>query len=115
MSIDNLTVGQLKELGSMFGRTPQLNVHESFFEVGKNYFIRTVTHHHTGRCIRVAPTFIVLIDAAWIADDGRFANAMLTGDFSEVEPYPDGAEVCVSLGALIDAVECKYPLPKEQK
>ena len=69
---------------------------------GKNVFIRTVTYHYTGRVIEVTAASITLVDAAWIADDGRFNEAMQSGEFSEVEPYPVGREVTINLGSLID-------------
>ena len=51
---------------------------------------------------------LILEDAAWIADTGRFSDAI-----NEVEPFPDG-KVIVSRGALIDAVKINS-LPREQK
>jgi hypothetical protein len=45
---------------------------------------------------------ITLRDAAWIADMGRFSEALLTGKCSEVEPAPEGLSI-VGRGAIIDA------------
>jgi hypothetical protein len=45
------------------------------FNIGANYFIRTVTHYHTGRLVEVTENELVLEDAAWIANSGRFADA----------------------------------------
>ncbi|MUO84022.1 hypothetical protein [Agrobacterium vitis] len=85
----------------------------SAFEIGGNYLIRTVTMIDTGRVVAVNEQEIVLEDAAWIADTGRFATALKTGDFSEVEPFPSG-QVIIGRGAIIDAV--KIPsLPSTQK
>ena len=78
-------------------------------------FIRTVTHHYTGRLLAVFPLELVLTDAAWIAEDGRFMDAIATGEFSEVEPYPDGAEVVIGRGAIVDATVVSWPLPRAQK
>lgn len=83
--------------------------------IGANYFIRTVTHHYTGKLIEVYDTEIVLVDAAWIADDGRFAQAIATGSFNEVEPYPDGMEVIIGRGSLLDAAMIPFALPRGQK
>jgi hypothetical protein len=74
------------------------------WKIGKIYFIRTVTHHLTGRLIKVFPQELVIEDAAWIADDGRFSDALKKGEFNEVEPFPDGP-VIVGRASLIDAVE----------
>ena len=57
----------------------------------------------------------MLEDAAWIADDGRFMQTIRDGAVKEVEPFPDGDEVIVGRGALIDAVIWKHKLPREQK
>ncbi len=86
----------------------------SHWKIGKNYFIRTVTHHYTGKLTRVTNREIVLVDAAWIADDGRFYDALKTGNFSEIEPYPDG-DVIVGRGAILDAHVVPYALPRNQK
>jgi hypothetical protein len=49
-------------------------------------------------------------DAAWIADSGRFTQAVASGDFSEVEPFPTGMQVIVNRTAVIDAVKIpKFP------
>ena len=88
---------------------------QSPIRVDNKVFIRTVTHHHTGEIVLVLPTEIVLKDAAWIADDGRFSEALKTGVFNEVEPFPDGVFVSVSRGALIDAADWKHALPRTQK
>lgn len=111
MEIDELTVKQIKHIQSLL-KGPGESKHP--YAVGKPYFIRTVTHHLTGRLIDVTPKELVLEDAAWIADDGRFHDALKTGKLTEVEPFPDG-RVIVGRGSLIDAVEWKHPLPKEQK
>lgn len=83
--------------------------------IGKNVFIRTVTHHYTGRVVNVKDDFLQLIDAAWIADDGRFANAIASGTFEEVEPYPTGLIVNIGVGAVLDLCEFKHELPRVQK
>lgn len=85
------------------------------YEIGQAYFIRTVTHHYTGRLVEVWPLELVLTDAAWIADDGRFHTAVATGAFSEVEPFPDGARVVIGRGSLLDAVAIPFALPRTVK
>lgn len=86
----------------------------SHWKINSPYFIRTVTHHYTGVLVKVGPKEIVLKDAAWIADDGRFADALRTGCFNEVEPFPDG-EVIIGRGAILDAFVVNFSLPREQK
>lgn len=82
--------------------------------IGKNVFIRTVTHHYTGALVSVYPQELVLRDAAWIADDGRFADALKTGTLNEVEPFPDGERI-IGRGAILDAGLWPHKLPREQK
>ena len=112
MNIEELTIKQVRELQSLFGTHNQSQSHP--FEIGKNYFIRTVTHHYTGKLLEVYPTELVLVDVAWIADEGRFANAMKTGEFDEVEPWPDGKKVIIGRGSIIDA-SFQEILPRIQK
>lgn len=85
-----------------------------FWKVGENYFVRTVTYHLTGRLDAITDTELVLGDAAWIADSGRFTQAVANSDFSEVEPFPKGEPVLVNRAAITDAVRITT-LPSEQK
>jgi hypothetical protein len=81
--------------------------------VGKNVFVRTVTYHYTGRLTTLTPDMLVLDDAAWIADSGRWAGALKTGELSEVEPYP--GRCLVARAAIVDVSEWGLILPREQK
>jgi hypothetical protein len=113
-TLDQLTIGEAKELASLFCKSvPASTGHP--FEIGKNYFIRTVTHHLTGKLVEVYPTEIVLVDAAWIADDGRLADALKKGEFDEVEPFPDDLRVIVGRGSIIDAQVFGHKIPRSQK
>lgn len=85
------------------------------YEVGANYFIRTVTNFYTGKLVAVTDKELVLKDAAWIADTGRFADALEKGTLNEVEPYPDGTRVIVNRDAICDASIWKHALPRTQK
>jgi hypothetical protein len=85
------------------------------YRIGADYFIRTVTHHYTGKLVAMFPQELLLENAAWIADDGRFAQAVATGSFSEVEPFPPGSQVIIGRGSILDAVAVSFPIPKEQK
>ena len=80
--------------------------------IGMKVFIRTVTFHCTGRIVGIRDGFIKLEDSAWIADSGRFANALETGVFDEVEPT---TQMWVSVSSIVDFFEWKHDLPKEQK
>ena len=112
MKLDELTMGEAREVVRMFGGSPIPN--DSHWKIGETYFIRTVTHHLTGLLVAVTPQELVIKDAAWIADDGIFSKAMETGEFSEVEPYPDG-EVIVGRGSLIDARKVNFAPPRSKR
>jgi len=79
------------------------------FEIGKGYFIRTVTYHLTGKVTDIVGDFLVLDKASWIADSGRFNDAMVKGidknSASEIEPYEH--KVFVNVTAIVDS--CEYP------
>lgn len=81
--------------------------------IGEKVFIRTVTMYHTGKVVAVLDGFVTLSDAAWVADTGRFSDALRTGELSEVEPV-EGL-VRVSLGAIVDVFEWNHELPRLQK
>lgn len=108
MSIDDLTIGQVKSLLSTFGQRD-----DSAWRVGANYLIRTVSMIDTGRLVAVTQQELVLEDAAWIADTGRFSQAVESAEFEEVEPFPSG-RVIIGRGSVIDAVEIKL-VPRSQK
>lgn len=83
--------------------------------VGNSVFIRTVTMHYTGKIVGLSKEEILLADAAWIADSGRFAQALVSGSLNEVEPYPDKATVSVSRGGVIDVSDWLHELPRAVK
>ena len=118
MDISKLTIAEAREIASLFSgkliaSSPSSVSHP--FEVGENYFIRTVTHHFTGNLVEMHASELVLEDAAWIADDGRFADAVAKGSFNEVEPFPPDSRVIVNRASLVDAVKVGFKLPCSQK
>jgi hypothetical protein len=113
MNIENLTIKEAREIASLFGVAQnQPKAHP--FVIGSNYFIRTVTHSQTGKLVAVYDTEIVLENAAWIADSGRFQQALEKSEFSEVEMFPVNSRVIIGRGAIIDAAEIKST-PNSQK
>jgi hypothetical protein len=116
LDIESLTLGQIRAIQALaFGvpaaSSPPLAL--SPYNLGDSVFIRTVTYHYTGRISAIYPGEIVLADAAWIADSGRFHVALATGALSEVEPYPAG--VVISRGAIVDVSPWAHPLPRSAK
>ncbi len=110
MNINELSIGQIKEIQSLIGVANEGHP----YQIGKNYLIRTVTMAFTGRIVAVTSQEIVLEDAAWIPDLGRFNEAVEKGTFSEVEPFQN-EKVIIGRGALIDATIVTYKLPKSVK
>lgn len=83
------------------------------WKVGNCYLIRTVTMTWTGRVIAVHPTELVLEDAAWIADTGRFSEATTEDSLNEVEPV--SGPVVIGRQAVVDARSWTTPLPRAVK
>lgn len=113
INIDELTLGQIKQIGELLNLQQNGATPPQPFEIGKYYCIRTVTMIDTGRIVAVTPQWIVIEEAAWIADTGRFSDAVKKSEFNEVEPFPDG-RVIIGTGAVIDACQIKKS-PREQK
>lgn len=109
ININELTLGQIKEIANLTGSGTQ----PTPFKVGKAYLIRTVTMAHTGRVSAIIGGFLVLDDAAWIADTGRFNEAISKGTLNEIEPIE--GPLIVSLGSIVDASEWNHVLPKGVK
>lgn len=74
------------------------------WQIGKSYLIRTVTMIDTGVLVGVGDKELVLEEAAWIADTGRFSEAIAKAEFNEVEPFPKG-RIIINRSCVIDAVE----------
>ena len=105
-NIDSLTIAEAREIAALFTgkQLPTIASAEPHpYIIGATYLIRTVTMIDTGKIVAVTDKEIVLEAAAWIADTGRFADALKTANFNEVEPFPDG-QVIVNRSAIIDAV-----------
>lgn len=83
------------------------------FQIGKAYFIRTVTYFATGKVKAVVGQFLVLEDAAWVADTGRFSDAIAKGVVDEVEPV--SVPMYVNMNSITDAFDWNGSLPREQK
>lgn len=111
MNINELTLGQIKEIVSLVGDSPSKK--EVPFRKGDKYLIRTVTHIDVGFVVDIAGEFLVMEQASWIADTGRYHDCLKKGVFKEVEPYP--TSVYINMSSIIDAAPWEHDLPKEQK
>jgi len=134
MNINELTIGNVKELIGMFGgmtdlageggavRNPKTgrfqnaqNKPPTFIEIGKNYLFRSCTYHYIGTVSKIRGDEIMLSPAAWLADSGRFSNALKTGAVNEVEPYVQESFCVVMRQALVDYCPWDHGVPKEVK
>jgi len=80
--------------------------------IGSKYFFRTVTFHLVGEVKKIVGRFVYLKNASWVADSGRFMNAIKDGTLSEVEPVGDAF---INLDTVVDFFPWKHALPKDQK
>lgn len=83
--------------------------------VGNAVFVRAVTHYATGRIVEITKDEIVLEDAAWIADSGRFSQALEKGEsvLNEIEPFH--SPVAIGRGAIVDVTSWPHALPRKVK
>jgi len=98
---------------SKISKVIEVNGEDSPWEIGKNYLIRTVTMIQIGRLEKVTEKELVISNACWVADTGRFHKAIETGILNEVEVF--NCPVIVGRGALVDATEWLHELPKVSK
>jgi xanthine dehydrogenase molybdopterin-binding subunit B len=86
---------------------------ESLYTLGRAVFIRSVTYHYIGRIVYLDDREMVLGDASWIGDSGRWHHALTTGELADVEPYP--GLVSISRAAIVDVSPWLHDLPREVK
>lgn len=80
--------------------------------VGQAFFFRTVTYHLTGRVKKIIGNILELEQAAWIADSGRFMQAIKEGKLNEVEPV---GRAFININSVTDFFPWKHKLPTDQK
>lgn len=80
--------------------------------VGSKFYFRTVTYHTVGEVTKIVGRFVHLKGASWVADSGRFNEAIKNGTLSEVEPV---GIAFVNLDTVVDFFPWKHKLPTEVK
>jgi len=80
--------------------------------IGKKLFIRTVTYHLTGEVDKIVGKLFHLKTASWVADSGKFSEAIKNGTLSEVEYV---GEAWVNIDTIVDIFPWNHKLPKETK
>ena len=74
------------------------------WQIGQPYIIRTVTMINCGKLVWIGDKELVLSDAAWIADTGRWYDCLVDASVvNEAEPYVD--DVIIGRGAIVDATK----------
>jgi hypothetical protein len=95
---------QLKE-----EETLDINTLQDF--VGKTFFFRTVTYHIVGKVVKILPMGILQLEkASWIADSGRFTQAIKEGILDEVEPIGSwfiNVSTCTDFGIWNHSLDLK--------
>ena len=110
INIDDLTLGQVQQILSRFsGGAAPMSSGGHPYKIGACYIFRTVTMIQTGRLVEVYDQELLLEEAAWIADTGRFSESLKSLDFNEVEPFPDG-HVGVGRGSIVDFCEIAHTI-----
>jgi hypothetical protein len=120
--IDDLTLGEIKELNNLFGNSVKKNQGNDYpphIKLGMNLFIRTVTHILVGKLEWLGEKEFSLSNCSWIAETGRYHSVLQNGfsdeDSSEIEPYPENLLVTIGRGSLIDMCEWVHSLPSQAK
>lgn len=79
--------------------------------VGDKVLIRTVTMTLVGQLTGTSPTWLVLDQASWVADSGRWSEAIAQGFPENAEIEPMGDNVRVARGAIVDVAVWTHELP----
>ena len=79
--------------------------------IGQKLYIRTVTYHLVGKVVNRIANLFELEDASWVADSGRFMNAIKEGTLDEVEPV---GQAFVNMNSVVDMFPWTYDLPDKQ-
>jgi hypothetical protein len=112
MNIDSLTLGQIKEIQALSCGEVKASSGGDFV-VGETVLIRTVTMFWVGTVTKAGASFVTLEPAAWVADTGRYHDALTKGALSEIEPAKGPARVAI--GAIVDVVSWSHAVPTAQK
>ena len=109
MNIDELTIGQAKDLVAIFGGGTNATLYP--VEIGKAYCFRGVTYHWVGKVVAVIGSYAVLETAAWVADSGRFSEFIQNGTVAECEAV--SVPVRVNMDACMDIIDWRCALLRE--
>jgi len=83
----------------------------SFYKIGNDYVIRTVTMIYLGQVKSENENSIVLEDCAWIPDTSRWSEFLAGKKPNEMEPYCN--DVIIYKTAILDATELTQKIKRE--
>lgn len=83
------------------------------YVIGNKYLIRTVTFFYVGELRTEYSGELVLNQCSWVADTGRYSDALSKGEFAEVEKIPK--YVIIPKSGIIDVVPWDHALPEKTK
>jgi len=108
IEISDETFAKIKD---QLGGDSYKEIHSLKDMVGEKFFFRTVTYHLTGRVKKVIGNILELENAAWVADSGRFMQAIKNGELKEVEPV---GRAYINIQAVTDFFPWTHRLPDKQ-
>ena len=83
---------------------------ECFWEIGKDYVVRTVTMIYLGNLKALNHQELLLGNVAWIPDTSRWSEFLKGARPNEMEPYVN--DVIVGRGSLLDATEMSQKIAR---
>ena len=108
IEVSDETYDKIKE---QLGEDDSVEVDSYDDMIGKSFFFRTITYHLVGKVVKRFGDFLELKDASWVADSGRFMQAIKDGELDEVEPVGD---VYLNFESVVDFFPWKHRLPEKQ-
>lgn len=122
-NLNEMTMEEIKELAqeglNHRNKSKKVNIPKSDalhpYTIGSNVLIRTVTMIQVGRLIWVGEQELVLEDASWIPDTGRFHKALEEGEKILDEVEPCSSIVIIGRGSIVDVYPWTNPLPRIAK
>lgn len=113
MPLVELTEEQIAQLEKKSKKGEKIQVLTELDDmIGHAWFFRTVTYFLVGKVTKRIGQFLLLEEASWVADTGRFNEAIKNGTLSEVEPV---GPVMVNLSSIVDAYPWAHKLPTDVK
>lgn len=108
----NISEETYEAIKSQLGEDEKIDISSLQDMIGKKFFFRTVTYHLVGKVEKIMGSIFQLSEASWVADSGRFMNAIKKAELLEVEPV---GTAFINIQTVTDFFPWIHPLPKDQK